>query len=331
MSLLTRAFLAFSITASVAVTGFAAPAATPAAPPLVLQKTIIIPGGPARSDFLSIDNANRRLLVAHTGAGAITVVDLKTDAVLPAVKVGAVQGVAVDEADGKYYAGDSKDQKVVVVDSKTLAPGAEISLTGPVDDIIFDAKNHTVYACHDDGTEVWTIDSKTDKLIGAITIAGPPEVIVHDPKTNLIYQNIKTTDQLQVIDPKTNKVTQTWPVAPAKSPHGLAVDSKHGRLISAGGNGQLVLMDIKTGKVLASAVIVNGVDQIDLDTKTGMVYCAGRGAISVVKATKDNLESLGDVTTPKGLHTLSVDPVTHAVWGVYSDDKESYLLKFTAK
>ncbi len=308
----------------------AASTVSAATAPLVLTKTVIIPGGPARSDFVSIDKANHRLLVAHTGAGAITVLDLKTDTVLPAIKVGAVQGVAVDEADGKYYAGDSTEQKVVVVDSKTLTPGVEIALTGPVDDIIFDPKNHTVYADHDDGTEVWTIDSKTDKLTGSVTIAGPPEVVVYDSKTNLIYQNIKTTDQLQVIDPKTNKVTQTWPVAPAKSPHGLALDSKHGRLISAGGNGMLVMMDIHTGKVLANAPIAQGVDQIDLDTKSGIVYCAGRGAISAVKVTGDKLESLGDVTTPKGLHTLSIDPVTHALWGVYSDDKESYLLKFTA-
>jgi DNA-binding beta-propeller fold protein YncE len=324
MSLSLRIVIVFLVVVCVASAVCAAPA------PLVLSKTVIIPGGPARSDFVSIDKANRRLLVAHTGANSITVLDLKTDTVLPAIKVGAVQGVAVDEAGGKYYAGDSKDQKVVVVDSKTLTPGAEIPLTGPVDDIIFNPKNHTVYADHDDGTEVWTIDSKTNKVTGSVTIAGPPEVIVYDRKTNLLYQNIKTTDQLQVIDPKTNKVTQTWPVAPAKSPHGLALDSKHGLLISAGGNGQLVLMDIKTGKVITSAPIVQGVDQIDLDVKTGMVYCAGRGAISVVKVTPTSLQPMGDVTTPKGLHTLSVDPVTHAVWGVYSDDKESYLLKFTA-
>lgn len=205
----------------------------------------------------------------------------------------------------------------------------EIAVTGPVDDVLYCPKNGMVYADHDDGPEVWVIDAKTEKIVSTISVPTAPEKIEYDRTSDRIYQNIKSNNTVQVIDPATNKVEKTFDTTPATGPHGLAIDGKTQRLFSAGNNGKLVAIDLKTGKVIATADIAKGVDQIAFDRGNQRIYCACKGKISVVEETAEGIKSLGDVDGPAGAHTLAVDQRTHAVWVSSSDGKDSYLQKFT--
>lgn len=243
--------------------------------------------------------------------------------------VGAAQGVAIDRRDGKIFLGDEDEHKVVILDYTTLKKTGEIAVAGPVDDVLFCPKNRMVYADCDNGEEVWVIDAKAEKVVGAVKVPAAPEKIEYDRTSDRIYQNIKSNNTVQVIDPATNKVEKTFDTSPATGPHGLAIDSKMQRLFSAGSNGKLVEIDMKSGKVIATVDIEKGVDQIAFDRRNQRIYCACRGAISVVQETEDGAKSLGRVTTAKGSHTIAVDNKTHAVWTCYFDDKNSYLLRLT--
>jgi DNA-binding beta-propeller fold protein YncE len=300
-----------------------------AAPPLIAHAPIIVPGGPGGFDWMLVDRTQNRLYASHGATKTLTVLDLNTQAVRQ-IPTGDVAGIAVDTPDGKVFAGGG-DQKVVVLNNQTLAKIGEIALTGPVDDIKFDPKNRMIYADHDDGNEVWVIDAKTEKLVGSITIAGAPEEMAYDLAADTLYQNIKPADCVDVINPATGKVTATWSTVPARSPHGLALDPLTGRLFSAGGNGQLAVLDIKTGKVIASTAIAPKTDQIAFDPKNKRIYCASHGFISVVQETADGVRPLGDVPSPTGAHTLAVDPTTGDVWVCYTDASSSYLERFTTK
>lgn len=295
------------------------------------QKPIPLPGKAARFDFMETDSAKHRILAAHKGAGTLAILDLKSGKPLAEVEVGEAQGVAVDQKAHQYLLGDDGDHKIVVVDSKSLQPVGEIKVDGAVDAITFDSKNRMLYADEDNGNKVWVIDTAKKKVATAIAIPGKPEVIVYDSVTDRLYQNIKDKDSVVRIDPTTNEVDATWSTLPAKSPHGMAIDGKRGQLYVAGGNGKLVVLDLKTGKVAASADIASGTDQIAYDAAIQMVYCASKGFISVVKVNGTNLQSLGDVPSPKGAHTLAVDPSTHDVWVSYSDADHSYFQRFKVK
>ncbi len=295
--------------------------------PLKAQKPIVIPGGPGGFDWMLVDSASQRVFATHKGTKSVAIVDLKTDKALPSVTVGTAQGVAIDRKDNKIFLGDDEEHKVVVLNYTTLKKIGEIAVTGPVDDILYCPKNGMVYADHDDGTDVWVIDAKTDKIVGAVTIPEAPEKVEYDPTTGRIYQNIKSDSTVQVIDPATNKVEKKFSTAPATGPHGLAIDGKNGRLFAAGSNGKLVIIDLKTGKVTATIDIEKGVDQIAFDPGNERIYCACKGFISVVQATATGAKLLANVPSPKGSHTITVDPKSHAVWTCYADDKNSYLLK----
>jgi DNA-binding beta-propeller fold protein YncE len=298
-------------------------------PLLTAQPPIVVPGGAGKYDWMTIDPEKRRLLAAHPGTGTLVVADLDGNAPLKQVNTGAAQGVAVDSPDGKYFVGGTDNQLVTIIDSQTLAKTGEIKVTGPVDAMVFEPKRRMVYADHDDGMDVWVIDAKADKIAMTMSIAGAPEEIHYDPVTDRLYQNIKTTNAVQVIDPATHTVTATWSTAPATGPHGLAVDGKAHRLFSAGHNGKLVAIDTRTGKVLGSADIEPGVDQIGIDPALKRIYCAcGSGAISVVGETAHGVALLGDVPVTPGTHTLAVDPKTHAVWISYVDAQNSYIQQY---
>ena len=298
--------------------------------PLTPSKPILIPGGAAGFDWMTFDSKQRRMYVAHKTAG-LTVFDLDTSKVVATVPVGEAMGAAFDAVNDKIYVGTSAEQKVVVLDRKTLEKKGEIKVTGPCDDLTVCPANGMLYIDHDDGTDIWVVDTKTDKIVATITIPEAPEYLQYNKKANRIYQNIKSNNTVQVIDPATNKVEAVWKTDPATGPHGLAIDSKNQRLFTAGKNGKLVVIDMKSGKVVATVDIAAGVDQIAFDSSKGRVYCACAGKISVVQTTADSAVFLGDVPAPKGSHTLTIDTKTHSVWTSFTDGKASFLQEFKSE
>ncbi len=295
--------------------------------PLVASRPIPVPGGPGGFDWMLVDQAKHRLYAAHGGTKTLAVLDLKTEAVRQ-IAAGDVSGAAVDAPDSKVFVACG-DNKVVVLDNDTLRKTAEIAVPGPVDDIKLDPKSGMVYADHDDGAEVWVINAKTNTLVGSVAVAGAPEAMVYDAGADRLYQNIKPADTVDVIDPATNKIIAIWRTAPASSPHGLVLDTAPHRLFAAGGNGMLVALDQKTGRVTASVAIAPGTDQIGFDPKKQRIYCASRGYVAVVQETAEGMRLLGNVPAPRGAHTLAVDPATGNIWVSYSNPSGSYLEKFT--
>ncbi len=328
----TMKLLRFAASAALFSTLAASHAAFAADAPLLSpQPPIAVPGGPGGFDYMQIDSAKHRLYASHPGKSTLVVLDLKTNAVQQIPTGSKINGIAVDNADNKLFTAGGGG-KLVVFDNATLAKTAEITLSGPGDDIVLDPKTDQLYVCHDDATEDWVFDAKTNALLGAVPVAGAPEYVMYDPGTDRLYQNIKPANVLQVINPATMKVETNWPTAPMTSPHGMAIDYKTHHVFSAG-QGEVVMLDENTGKVLSSVAIAPGyVDQIAFDQATQRLYCScgDAGVISVVQETGQEITLAGNVTTHPKSHTLQVDPDTHAVWISYSDPTGAYLQEFTA-
>jgi DNA-binding beta-propeller fold protein YncE len=299
-----------------------------ARPPLQSEKPIIIVGKAGRFDLMAADLVNHRILGAHKGAGTLVALDLKTNSQPQSIPVGEAQGVAVSAKTHQYFIGNEGDQKVVVVDSKTLQKTAEIKVDGPIDAIAYDDKREMLYAGEDDGEKLWVIDTKKNAVVTTIALPGVPEVIEYDSVTDRLYQNIKTKDAVVRINPVTHKIDATWSTLPVLKPHGLVIDRKRSRIYVAGSNGKLAAIDLKSGKVLASTDIAPGVDQIAYDSDLQLIYCACKGYISVTKASDAGLATLGKVASHQGAHTLAVDATSHDVWVSFADQDHSYFQKF---
>lgn len=278
-------------------------------------------------DFMSNDRAMGRLFVAHPGAKALTVLDLASGQVR-SVPTGQVNCAVVDETQGKVFAAGA-DQKVVVLDRKTLALVAEIPLTGPGDAIALDTKRERLYVDHDDGAEAWIINTRTNALVGTVALPGVPEYLLYDPASDRLFQNIKDKNVVCVINPATKEVEASYPTAPLKSPHGLAINPLTHRLFVAG-DGKVAVLDSRDGHLITSLDITPGyVDQIAFDPASKRLYCAcGAGTIAVVQETADGATLLGTVSTPERTHTLAVG-ARNDVWAAADTPTATSLLHFT--
>jgi uncharacterized lipoprotein YbaY/outer membrane protein assembly factor BamB len=299
-------------------------------PVMTVGTPIPVPRAVGRFDYLTIDEKYRRLLAVHTSSNELLVFNIDTGAIERRVAVGPGRGVAIDVYDGKVFVG-TDDGYISQLNRRWLVEDQRIYTNGPVDAIAFDSKNGRLFADHADGAEVWVVQAKTDKLLQfPVVIAKGPEYLEYDPVTDKIYQNVTSNNSVQVIDPSTNTVVATWPLAPATDPRGLAVDGKGKRLFSAGANGKLVILDLTTGQVQRSIDIPPRVDQIAYDAGADRLYCAsGTGVLAVLGDTGDGFDRIGDVSIPRGAHTLAVDPKTHNVWIAYGGDQSDYVIKLS--
>ncbi|MBU6454239.1 MAG: YncE family protein [Cyanobacteria bacterium REEB67] len=293
---------------------------------------ITIPGGAGSFDWMAVDNGRRRMLAAHKGTGRLTLLDLDKDILLSELAVGECQGIAI--AEEFYYIGDAKEHKVVIVNAGSLKIEGEIAVAGEIDAMAYCSENRRVYADEDDGNNVWVLDPKAKACTATVKVPAAPEYLVYGHSTHRIYQNIKSSNTVEVIDVKTNKIVFSWSTLPAEKPHGLALDAKHKRLYSAGGNGILVAMDLESGKVVAHVAIPERVDQIAFDPQYERLYCACGGktasTLAVVSTTAGKLKVVAALPCHKGTHTLTVDPKTHAVWTCFADESNSYVQRFDA-
>lgn len=294
---------------------------------MVKGAAVTIPDSAGKFDFLGVDAVRHRLLAAHEKDGTADFIDLGSNSLIARLKTGPTVGIAA--GDGKYFASVQDDQRVAVIDAATLKETNSVGMGGDTDAIIFDAKDDRVYVTNDNGKYLWAIDAKAEKVAATIPIPGTPECMAHDPAADRVYLNLKSTNQVAVIDTKTESVVTLWSTAPAVALHGLVFDPELDRVITSGDNGKLVALDAKTGKVVASAEIVEHVDQIAFDPETHRVYCTGPGAMSVVEESDAGLKTLGSVETAATAKNVAVDPKTHAVWTTYTDGKNSYAQSFT--
>ncbi len=318
--MIPRSFFAAALGLS-ALVAAAQPAFKPGA-------AITVPNSTGKFDFLAIDSAAHRLLAGHEKDDTADFFDLDANRLIARVKVGPCVGVTVDPQTGNYFASVQDDKRIAIIDGKTFKETGSIALPGESDALLFDAKDRRIYITNDNGKYLWAVDPDAAKVIAAIDIPGEPECMAHDEAAGRIYLNLKNRDEVAVIDLKTAAVVATWPIAPATGPHGLVFDAAHRRIYSSGENGQLVALDTQTGKVVASAPIVEHVDQIAFDPATRRIFCAGPGAMSVVQASDAGLKSLGKIETNATAKNVAVDPKTHAVWTTFTDGKNSYAQSF---
>lgn len=283
---------------------------TPAMPP---QPVPVYSG----FDYVTTDAQRRRVYAAHGGSQRLLVVDADSGKVLGQVRVGPIHGVAVDPANGHVFTGGG-DGVVSEVDPVALKAVNRVEVGGEVDAIAYDPSNGRIYADEDDGTKIFVVDAKTFKLAKTIAIPGhKPEYLAINPKTHEVYQNIDSDSEIAVIDPTTMAVSRTIPTPEIKHNHPLQYDAQYDQIVIAGGG--VMSAYAPSGKKLGQ-IAVGGFDQCDLDPTQHVLACAGDGGVTRFQLQRNAAPvQLDKLAIAPGVHTLAVDPKTHAVFAVWAD------------
>src|SRR6188768_1833142 len=173
--------------------------------------------GPAQWDYSFADSAGKRLYVSHSTE--VVVIDTATNTVVGKIMdTPGVHGIAVGA--GKVFTSNGRENKVSVVDPKTLATLSKIDTRGANPDAItFDPRRNEVWAFNHTGNSATQIDARSGTVVAVIPLTGTAETGQADG-AGKVFVNIEDKDQIDVIDVAAKKVVASWPVAPGTSPTG---------------------------------------------------------------------------------------------------------------
>ena len=270
-------------------------------------------GGAGAFDYLAVDAAARRLYVTH--GTEIVVIDTATQAIVGRIEnTPRVHGIAI-APNGRGFTSNGGENKVGIVDLKTLATLSKVDTGANPDAILYEPTQKEIYALNHTGESATVINADSGAVAATIKLGGQAETGQADPALRRVFVNIEDKSTVDVIDVTRHTVVATWPVAPAEEPTGMAIDTATHRLF-VGGGPSLVMMDANNGTVVASLKICGGTDAtwFDAATKNVFVSCGDGHIVVAHEDSPSSLSMVETITTARGARTMALDPVTHRVY-----------------
>jgi YVTN family beta-propeller protein len=267
--------------------------------------------GPAQWDYSFADSGGKRLYVSHSTE--VVVIDTAANKVVGRIMdTPGVHGIAVGA--GKIFTSNGRENKVSVVDPKTLATLSKIDTGGANPDAItFDARRNEIWVFNHTGHSATQIDAKSGTVVATIPLTGVAETGQSDG-AGRVFVNIEDKNQVDVIDVAAKKVSASWPVAPGAEPTGMAIDNSLHRLF-VGAGPMMVMMDTANGKVVASVPICSGTDATWYDAGTRLAFSSCRdGKVTIAKVEGDKMTVVQTLDTSAGSRTMSLDAGTHRIY-----------------
>ena len=276
-------------------------------------------GGEGGWDYVTVDPDGNRLFLSR-GTHAM-VIDLGRDSVVGDIpNTLGIHGVALAPELNRGFTSNGRDSSVTIFDYKTLAPIAVVKIPGRNPDaILYDPATKRVFTFNGGTSNATAIDATNSIVVGTVDLGGKPETAVSDG--GKVYANIEDKSEIAVFNPKTLAVLARWPLAPCEEPSGLAIDRVHQRLFAGCGNKTMAVVDMRTGKVVATPAVGSGVDAAGFDPGTRLAFTSnGEGTITVVhEDTPDKYTVVETVPTQRGARTMAVNPKTHRLYTVTAE------------
>ena len=275
----------------------------------------IMIGGEGGWDYLTADNAARRLYVSH--ATHVVVVDLDSGKVVGDIPdTQGVHGIAIAPQLNRGFVSNGRSNNVTIFDLKTLKPiGQPVPAGMNPDSIRFEPVTSRVFAFNGRSNNATVIDAKTGMVVATIALPGNPEFSQADGKGK-VYANIESTSEIVEIDAAKATVTKKYSLAPCMEPSGLAFDEKDRRLFSVCSNRVMVVSDPDAGKVIANAAIGPGSDGVAYDASQGLAFSSngGDGTLTVVQNVGGKWQVTDNIATERGGRTIAIDDKTHKIY-----------------
>ncbi len=305
-----RRIVSLMVTSALSTAMFGA--AAPEAGFSVIKK-IPIPGQ-GSFDYLTVDEAARRLYVSH--GTEVEVLDIDSLSIVGKIQnTAGVHGIAISPETGRGFVSDGQASTVTIFDLKTLKPIGDVPTGQKPDAIIYDPATSRVFAFNGGSNSATVIEAATGKVAGTVNLDGGPEFAAADAN-GYIFNNLEDESQVLKINSRELKVEQRWPTAPCKSPSSMAMDRANHRLFIGCRSKVMAVINADNGQVITTVPIGDHVDATAFDTETKLIFNSnGEGTISVIH--QDSVDKYSLVETVKTLpraKTMALDLKTHRLF-----------------
>jgi DNA-binding beta-propeller fold protein YncE len=276
-------------------------------------KTVSIPGDEGW-DYLNVDSAARRVYISH--GSHVVVMNADTYAIEGDVPdTQGVHGIALAPDLGRGFVSAGRANIAVIFDLQSLKTLGTVKTDANPDAIVYDAVTKRVFTLNGRGQNTTAINGADGTIAGTLALGGKPEFAQADGKGS-IFVNIEDTNQLVQFDAQKITETHRWPIAPCKSPSGLAMDIKNRRTFSVCDEKVMAVVNADTGAVVAAPTICDGPDAAGFDPATGYVFAScGDGNLTVIhQDSPDKYTVVENVPTKRSARTMGLDLKTHTIF-----------------
>jgi hypothetical protein len=287
--------------------------AAPAASGYHVIKTVPVPGDEGW-DYVAVDSDARRVYISH--GSHVVVMSADTYAIEGDVPdTPGVHGIAIARDLGRGFVSSGRGNSATIFDLKTLKTISKTNTDGNPDAITYDGVSKRVFTFNGRGKNATAINGADGTVAGTLALGGKPEFAVADGKGSIFVNNEDTSEMIQI---DTEKISEThrWPLAPCKSPSGLAMDVKNRRLFSVCDEKVMSVVDADSGKVVANPTICDGPDAAGFDPATNYVFAScGDGNLTVIhEDSPDKYTVVENVPTKRSARTMGLDLKTHNIF-----------------
>jgi DNA-binding beta-propeller fold protein YncE len=275
-----------------------------------LSKTFKIASG-GGWDYIAV--YDHKLFVSH--ATQVNILDASNGDSLGYIPgTTGVHGIAFIPALGKGYVSCGRLNSITVFDLKTYAILKQIPVGQNPDAIMYEPFSKKIITCNGRSNNLSIVDPQSDTVVSTIALSGKPETAVSD-EIGKIFVNIEDKNSISAVDLTAGKVLDTWNLAPAEGPTGLAIDLKTKKLF-AGCDKQLLVVDYTNGDIINRLPIGDGCDGVAFDETYKYVFAScGAGILSVAEEdARGRCKIIDNIKTKKSARTITNDPTTHEVF-----------------
>ncbi len=269
--------------------------------------TTRMPGVQNHFDHLTPDLKANRLFVVPEDNKSIEVYDIRSGKFIHSIKgIGVGHSVVYRADTNQIFVTDGSEGALKIFNGASYQLLKTVKLLTDADATGYDPVTHYLYIANgglDAGLNyglLSIVDTSTGQRVGDIKIdSNRLEAMVLEKSGPRLFLNATEKNAIAVIDRTKKAVVATWPATGCHVNASVALDESHHRLFVACRDGNLVVLDSGTGKVLQVLPISTGVDDMVYDPATQRIYVAcGEGFVNVYHAIDaDHYRSIGKIPT----------------------------------
>jgi DNA-binding beta-propeller fold protein YncE len=279
--------------------------AADAGPPLVLERTIPLPGVSGRIDHMAVDLRRGRLFVAELGNGTVDVVDLAAGKAIHRIAgLREPQGVGYSPQADVIAVASAGDGSVRLFKGEGFSPLAVISLGEDADNVRLDTRTGQLVVGYGSGG-LAVLDPAGRSVVSTSKLPAHPEGFQLDPSTRRAFVNVPDAGQVAVVDLAAGKQLASWRVPGLKANFPMALDAAGVVLATVFRSPpRLALLDANTGAVTATIPVCGDADDVFFDAKRRRIYVScGEGMVDVLQGDAAGYHPPAHMPTHSGART----------------------------
>src|SRR5229473_3527317 len=284
---------------------------------LTQVQTIPLSGVEGRIDHLGVDAKGRRLFVSALGNDTVEVVDLAAGKVTKHIRnLSTPQGVGFAPESNRLAVANDQDGSCRLYDGTSLQQTVTIELKDDADNVRYDAVSRRFWVGYGDGG-LAAIDLQSGQEVADVKLDAHPESFQLETKGMRIFVNVPNDGYVAVVDRETGTVIEKFPLKEAAANFPMALDETNHRLfIGCRNPAKLLVLDMETGKTVATLDIVGDTDDLFYDAANKRIYVSGgEGRVTVISQTNPDIYSVvGQVATAAGARTSFFVPETGTLY-----------------